>query len=85
MNNMNIRRMAHQEQSKTTKSLCALNVKKMSSFATIHHLGNKSLETPENKKDTSVLRSHHNNNLCWQTIPKRCKESNTSQIVVCWC
>ena len=49
--------MAHQEQSNTTISLCALNFKKMSSFATMHHLGNKSLETLE--KDTSVLRSHH--------------------------
>ena len=66
--------MAHQEQSNTTISLCALNFKKMSCFATIHHLGNKSLETPENKKDPSVLRSHHKNNLCRQTIPKRCKK-----------
>ena len=51
-------------------SLCALNFKKLSSFATIHHLGNKSLETTENKKDTTVLRSHHKNNLCRQAIPK---------------
>ena len=63
--------MAHQKQSVILPlSLCALNFKKLSSFATIHHLGNKSLETPENKKDTTVLRSHHKNNLCRQAIPK---------------
>ena len=63
--------MAHKEQSVILPlSLCALNLKKLSSFATIHHLSKKSLETPENGKDTTVLRSHHKNNLCWQAIPK---------------
>ena len=54
----------------TTVSHCAINFKKMSNFATIHYLGNKNLETPENKNDTTLLRSRHKSNLCWQTIPK---------------
>ena len=63
--------MVHQEQSAILPlSLCALNFKKLSSFATIYHSSKKVWKPLKTKKDTTVLRSHHKNNLCRQAIPK---------------
>ena len=68
----------------TTVRFCALHFKKNDQFRNIHHLGDNSLETLENTQDTIVLRSHHKKCLLTD-YSETMQESNTSQILVCWC